>query len=61
MIYLEIVEDMKDIKKQLLTFVFLVSSCQQRIEDVVVSFSGVLSHNSILQRNKCKNQEQFAS
>lgn len=54
-ISLEIVLDVKDIQKRLPTFVFLVRSRQQRVEDVVVSFSGVLSHNSILERNKCKN------
>lgn len=36
-----------------LTFMVLGSSSQQRVEDVVVSFSRILSHHSILQKNQC--------
>lgn len=36
-----------------LTFLLHFSSRQQSVEDVVVSFPRVLSHNSILQKNQC--------
>lgn len=37
---------------QLLTFLLFTSSCQQSVEDVVVSLSGVLSYHAVLQKNQ---------
>jgi len=44
-----------------LTFIFFVSSCQQSVENVVVSFSRVLSHHPVLQQNKCSNATMYIS
>lgn len=44
-----------DLELSVLTFVLFGGSCKQSVEDVVVSFTRVLTYHSILWEDPCSN------